>query len=113
MSNINQNNSPETEQVGYERRDVGIRKLLLIGIAGILAIVIVMLVLMDYYTAYTEKVISEVVLEPESKELRELRARESEVLGSYKLLDEQKGIYRIPIDSAIELMLEEAEKSKK
>jgi hypothetical protein len=40
----------------------------------------------------------------------ELRERETEELNSYELLDEEKGIYRIPIKRAMELIVEEESK---
>lgn len=42
-----------------------------------------------------------------AEDLSRLRAREKDALTTYKLLDAQKGIYQIPIDSAIKLLLEE------
>ncbi len=37
-------------------------------------------------------------------DLKQLRAREKEALTSYKLLDSGKGIYQIPIDSAMKIL---------
>jgi hypothetical protein len=38
----------------------------------------------------------------DSQELKDLRIRENEELSSYRLIDSNKGIYQIPIDSAME-----------
>ena len=46
------------------------------------------------------------VLDPEFGWIRELRAAEEEILSSYKLLDSEKQIYRIPIRRAMELLAE-------
>jgi hypothetical protein len=108
MSDQNIPNSSEPENTGYEKRDINPVKVFLAGLAGVVIIVIVVLFVSNYFTATREEIIYEEVLKPESKALRELRAREEEELNSYAVLDSEKGIYRIPIKRAMELMAEEA-----
>ena len=43
----------------------------------------------------------------DSKDLKDLGIRESEELTTYKLIDTAKGVYRIPIDSAIDIYIME------
>ncbi len=43
-----------------------------------------------------------------STELIEIRTRESNTLNSYAVLDEETGIYRIPITRALEIMADES-----
>jgi len=93
---------------GYETKDVNILKVVLSGIVGTLILVIMLLYLMDYFTAAKEEMVYEAVLRPESVPLRELHARETEELHSYAVLDQQKGVYRIPIERAMKLMADEA-----
>jgi len=40
------------------------------------------------------------------EDLRELRAREEEILGSYGWVDKTTGVVRIPIDEAMKLTLQ-------
>lgn len=42
-----------------------------------------------------------------AEDLARLRTREKEGLTSYKLLDAEKGIYQIPIDSAMKILMDE------
>jgi len=93
---------------GYEKKDISANKVIFVGVMGILFLVVIIIALMDYFTVTKEEQIYESVLRPESTVLRELRAREMEVLNSYKLLDAQKGVYQIPISRAIELMADSA-----
>jgi hypothetical protein len=95
---------------GYEDRDVNIKKILLWGIGGVVLIVIILAVLPEYFLFVKEDYYFKAVEEPRSKELLELRKRETEELNSYKLLDKEKGIYQIPIERAMELTIEEASK---
>jgi hypothetical protein len=95
---------------GYEDRDVNVKKILLWGIGGVVLIVIILAVLPEYFLFVKEDYYFKAVEEPRSKELLELRKRETEELNSYKLLDKEKGIYQIPIERAMELTIEEASK---
>jgi len=70
--------------------------------------IVILVLLYEYFMASSRNMVEEMVLKPQSVALRELRAREVEELNSYKILDPEKGIYRIPIDRAIELMADEA-----
>jgi hypothetical protein len=95
-------------QAGYEKRDVNVTKIALLSLLTIVFLVIVVVFVVDYFNVVTEEITEEVVLSPLSVELRELRAREAEELGSYKVLDAEAGRYRIPIDLAMKLMADEA-----
>ena len=109
----NKRQTDESAESSYEKSDVAIGKIIAFGFAGVIIIVALVLLLMDYYNAYTEDVVSDVVLKPKSTELRELRAHETEVLNSYKLLDDSLKIYQIPIERAMKLMADEAYQNKK
>ena len=93
---------------GYETRDVNVTKIALYSLLTIAFLLVVVVFVVDYFNVVTEEVIEEVVLSPQSVELRELRTREAEELGSYKLLDADSGRYRIPIERALQLVAEDA-----
>jgi len=97
-----------TEHSGYERRDANLKMILFISLAGIVFIVASVIVIDVVFVAEKEEIIYETVLKPESAALRDLRAREDEVLNSYKLLDTARGVYQIPIDRAMDLVANEA-----
>ncbi len=94
---------------GYERRDVDIKKVLYAGgiICGILVILIILL--NEMFMVVKEDIYYQQVLNPESKRLARITAREDSVLNSYGIIDEEAGKYRMPIEKAIELVVEEAE----
>jgi hypothetical protein len=108
MSDRNIPDSGEPETAGYEKRDINPVKVFLFGMAGVVVIVVLVIFMVNYFTATREELVYEAVLKPESTALRELRAREEEELNTYAVLDAKKGIYRIPIKRAMELMAEEA-----
>lgn len=98
-------NKPGT---GYETSDINVRKIVLVAVAVIVIVIISLIALNEYFVSLKEEYVYDMVLKPESVTLRDLRATEDEVLNSYKLLDSTAGVYRIPIDRAMELMAEEA-----
>lgn len=103
-----ENNSQSTEQTGYEKRDVNIRKIFAYAGAGLVIMVLLVVFLIDYFVKVREENVYEVVLKPESAALRELHAREIEELNAYRVVDADKGIYQIPIDRAMALLADEA-----
>ena len=98
---------------GYEERDVNVRQVAMWGLIVIVALIVSVVFVWDYFVGTREEVVERVVLSPPSPELRELRAREEEELGNYKLLDSASGQYRIPIDRAMQLLAEEAYRRQK
>ncbi len=97
---------------GYEKSDVNIAKLSIVGLAIIAFIVVSLLVMNEYFLIEKEAVIYSEVLQPKSVSLEELRAREDKVLTSYLLTDSAKQAYSIPIDNAMELYLKENSETK-
>jgi hypothetical protein len=108
MPNSSRIDPEDQNNPGYEKRDVNLNKVILYGVIGMIILVVAIVFVVDYFTAVKEEVIYESTLKPESAALRELRARETEELGSYKLLDSARGIYRIPVERAKELIADEA-----
>ena len=93
---------------GYEKQDVSPKKLGMLVIIGVVVVAIVVIIMNEFFIATREALIEEMVLTPESVALRELRARETDILNSYGIVDAEAGIYRIPIDQAMKLIAEEA-----
>lgn len=97
-----------TTSSGYDKREVNVRATILIGALIVFVIAVILIVLSDFFVLKKEQMMYDYVLKPESAPLRDLRAREMEVLTTYKLLDPVKGVYRIPLSRAMELMADEA-----
>ena len=110
----------DTQQIGvehggvdYERRDANAKTILLTTFTLVAVVVGLLIWLNEYFISTREETFSTLVFEPESLPLRELRAREDEILNSYKVIDAQKGIYQIPVSRSMELIVEEAYKAQK
>ncbi|MFQ5453732.1 MAG: hypothetical protein ACE5D6_06055 [Candidatus Zixiibacteriota bacterium] len=97
----------------YEKKDVNIKMIIIIGIVSVLLVVVTIIMLNEYFLAEKEKMVYDMVLKPESITLREIRAYENEQLNSYELIDSAKGVYRIPVDRAMKLIADEAYQASK
>lgn len=102
------NRDVNQKNAGYDKQDANVRFIVGVTIIGVVLIVAAVAFLSEYFQYTKENIIYETVLSPESKRLRDLRAREDETLNSYSVIDAEKGIYRIPIDRAMELVANEA-----
>jgi hypothetical protein len=99
----------DTQQnVRYEKKDVNVRMLFISGLAAIIIFIVILTFLSDYFTVMETNAVYETQLKPESVSLNEILKEEQAILTSYKLIDSKKGIYRIPIERAMQLLAEEA-----
>ena len=93
---------------GYEKRDVNIFMVIGLSVLLVTLLIIILVLLTDYFMESKEQMIYDVQLQPDSVDLKSLLASEQEELTSFKILDAERGIYRIPIDRAMELLVKEA-----
>jgi hypothetical protein len=93
---------------GYEKRDTSIRSIVVAALVTVVALVIAIIILYDYFIATKEAVIYDQSLRPESEELIKVRQAEDSVLNSYELIDPEQRTYRVPIARAMELLAAES-----
>ena len=98
----------QNEAINYEKKDVNLKMIIAVGLASVAVLIIIFIVLSDYFTVMETNAVYETQLKPESVTLKELRAEEDKILTTYKLIDAEKGVYRIPIERAMHLLVEEA-----
>ena len=92
------------EGVDYDRHDA--KAGLIAGISvGVLALLLVMIIGVYWlYTVAYEKVEFDQFTGVASKELQAIHEREEEQLHKYSYIDKEKGVIRVPIDRAIEII---------
>jgi hypothetical protein len=95
------------EPSGYEKKDANVGRIILYGILGVFVTMAVVVFIVDFFVTTREQIVYEAVLQPESAALRALRTREAEALGVYRVVDSAAGVYRIPIEQAMEVMARE------
>jgi hypothetical protein len=92
----------------YEKRDVNIFMVIGLSVILVALLIVILIFLIDYFVETKEQMIYEAQLQPESVDLKSLLDAEQEELTSFKILDAERGVYRIPIDRAMELLVKEA-----
>ncbi|MDF1544281.1 MAG: hypothetical protein P1R58_04170 [bacterium] len=99
-------------KMGYEKKDVSTRKIISWAVGLTLLVVLFVVMLNELFTFVSEEVITEQVRTQDKATLSELRVVEDSILNSYGWSDSTKTSYRIPLDSAIELVAREAQSGK-
>ncbi|MBC2603092.1 hypothetical protein [Puniceicoccus vermicola] len=83
----------------------GNRTLSVIG--GVGFILLFLLILWLAYLPYRPEPISEVLAETRLQNLQEIRNASAEVIDSYGVVNPNEGIYRIPVEEAMRLTVEQ------
>ncbi len=96
----------------HKKKDIHAGLVLLCLLISALVIVLIFVGLDQFYVSTHEKIYYEHVLAPISPQLTEVRAKEQEKLNRYELIDEETKRFRIPIDHAIQLLVNEATQKK-
>ena len=92
---------------GYEKKDVSIKALTIGILATVLLIVAFVVLLRGYFIINYEKSLTEERINNPSKELIEIVEKDKKLLSNYSVLDADKGVYQVPIEKAMELVVQE------
>ena len=92
---------------GYEKKDVSVAAIVTGSVFTIVLVVIFIVLLDSYFVINKEKYIYENVLSVKSPDLDEIRKAEDLMLNYYGIINDDKGIYQIPIDQAMQIVVEE------
>ena len=98
----------EFSNSGNDKGGVNVRKVVLYGLVSMVVVILILIFGAGCFTPDNDEPVGDLFLEPRPISLEELRARETEELNSYKLLDSVSGVYSIPIQRAMELVSDEA-----
>jgi len=89
---------------GYEKRDTSIRSIALTALVSVVLMVVIVLVLYNYFINTREEVFYEQALKPVAPEMPAIRRAEDSILSGYGVVDSVAGTYRIPIEQAMKLL---------
>ncbi len=78
------------------------------GLVGAVLFVVAMAWLNSYFTVARNQEVYRKVLSLSNPKLAELRAVEAEALNTYGWVDREKGVVRVPIGRAMEILAQEA-----
>ncbi|HSG99839.1 MAG TPA: hypothetical protein VLB27_07310 [candidate division Zixibacteria bacterium] len=93
--------------VAYEATDVDQKSIVWVTVVSLVILVVSLVLLRDIFTLWKEKDMRDYVYGVESLTLRQIRADEAHKLHSYELVDSTAGVYRIPIERAMQIIAAE------
>ncbi len=92
----------------YEKRDIPVVKVAWYGLAGIVFLVVISLLGRSFFILSKERAYYHQVMQAPAPYLQQVQEAAADQLNSYGIVDAEKGIYRIPIESAMEKLATEA-----
>lgn len=97
---------------GFDRAEPSARAIAVFAIGSLVLLVLTILAIQQYFDHIWNQAVYEKVLAPPSEQLREVRGRDDWNLTHYMFMDKASGQVRIPVDRAMELMLQDAAAGK-
>ncbi len=91
---------------GYELHDVNLLVIIAFAVVCIVVLIVSFVALDGYFVYYKEKLIQEANRYP-PQALVELSAQGKNQLTTYATIDKEKGVYRIPVSKAIQILAED------
>ena len=82
---------------------------LLVGAVGMILLMVIVLLVEVLYQRTTQAEIYRKVISEQPLELRQVQAEQLDQLNDYRWVSEPEGVAAIPIDRAIDLIVEEAQ----
>jgi hypothetical protein len=86
---------------------------LLVGAVGMILLMVIVLLVEVLFHRTSEAEIHRKVISEQPLELRQVQAEQLEQLSGYRWVSEPEGVAAIPIDRAIDLVIEEAQTGRK
>ena len=93
---------------GFEATEPRSGAIALVGGVIVILLALIIVGVEAYYDRVRDQQIFVKQLQPVSEDLKALRAREDADLNSYRYIDRAKGAVRLPINRAMDLLVEEA-----
>ena len=96
---------------GYEKKDVDVKKLFLVAVIPALTVLLSILVV-HYYFSFTQIQEEEAKSAEVDSRWTEMKALSTEQLSSYGVVDASKQRFRIPVDRAKQIILNDSLRSR-
>ena len=98
--------------VDFDRRDAKAGSIAIVAIVSVLGLLVLVVGVYWFYTVSYEQVEHDQYSGVASKELIAIREREDEQLHKYGYINKEKGIVRLPVERALQLVEEDAKAGK-
>src|SRR5210317_351057 len=92
---------------GFEKKDIPVKPVLIGGAIFIITVLITIFMLYEYYIRVLDDATYDFKLSKRSAKLEQLKKFEQENLNIYKVKEDDKNSYQIPIEKSKEILLNE------
>lgn len=103
---------PADPKQGFDRAEPSAGAIAAFAIGSMVLLVLTIAAIQQYFEHAWNEAVYEKVLAPPSEQLKEVRGRDDWNLTHYMYLDKASGQVRIPVDRAMEFMLQDAAQGK-
>src|ERR1700685_2183800 len=103
---------PADPREGFDRDEPSAGAIMAFALGSLVLLVLTILAIQQYFDHIWSEAVYEKVLAPPSELLHEVRGRDDWNLTHYMYMDKASGQVRIPVDRAMELMLQDAAAGK-
>ncbi len=90
-----------------KREDPNVGATVVVGVAGAILVLVIILALRVVYYHFAEEEVYRKVLSQESQELLRVTREQREKLESFGWIDKEKGVARVPIEVAMDLVVKD------
>lgn len=92
--------------------NINIKRLVFWGVLGVVVIIISVITCFYVFRYSKYEINKQIQGNSENYQITELRKKDDQILDSYGIINKEKGIYHIPIDSAMAIYVRENQQSK-
>jgi hypothetical protein len=103
---------PADPREGFDRAEPSVAAIFTFAAGSMILLVMTIFAIQQYFDHIWSEAVYEKILAPPSGQLRDVRGRDDWNLTHYMYMDKASGQVRIPVDRAMELMLQDAAAGK-
>lgn len=104
---LNDDESKQSVSLGATPDSLDYKKLFGLFFAGILLTVVLIIIAVNLFNYYAFKQSQRAAESAVFYEIKDIRNRDNEILTTYGVVNAETGTYRVPVDSAITLILDD------
>lgn len=96
------------EEMGVEHEGIEAKQIMAVALTTIVVLVVIIITLFQLTDRAARSAYDAAVTQAQYPELRQAEAEAARLLSQYEVVNDQEQVYRIPVDRAIDLMVNEA-----
>ena len=100
-------------ETGVTEDKLNLKRLLFWTLLGLGIVIVIIITSYNIYNYNQFEISNQVQSQSKDYDITQLRAKDDKILNTYGIVNKEKGIYHIPIDSAMAIYVRENQQNKK